>query len=406
MLPKISLQLTPTFREGLSFLDNEDFSWGDTFIEVQFGYAGRSPVLSPPLSGLMLKPDIQIGADMQITLNAQGTGGFSAVRQQSGRTASEGQTRRDLISAIAGGPTGTRTLTVNFEDADRDLEVRNLLDSPAQYTQGNKTDWLALWELTNVCRAWMVLVGSELRILSRRNRMTAEPSRAFRMFDLKAGRIDSVTAIGTEVQGEFPIISFTSPTMAVFLPGSVRGSRMREISVTDRTVTTSVIDNETEQTARTGRGTQAPSERDNALPGTNAQGDGTDQLPGDPQNEEARRTAQSEWERFSNMGIEVEIESIGIPDLIPAEVVSLFGVGRRFSDQNYAITKVIHTIGSGGFTTQFTAISNIGQLVQGLPAQGPQSERLFDPRQRVSEEDIERDPLSILDDPDPLAGLL
>lgn len=414
-VPKMSVQLTPTFREGMAFLDSDEFQWGQSTLEIQFGYAGANPVLSLPFSGIMLKPDVQIGADITITLNAQGTGGFSAFRQHGGRTNQEGEKRIQLMKRIAGGPTGTRNLVIDDNDARNDLEVSSLLNEEIQYAQGNKTDWLALWELANGARCDMVQAGKDSQgknklVLVSRRRATSEttPKRAFRLYDLNDGRINAQTSVGEGTQGEYPILSFSSPTMAVFIPDGVRGHLMREVSASDRSVTTETVGNETEQVARTGaNGAQAPPEDDNALPGTNADGDGMDQTPGDPEDNQARRAVQAEYERFSNMGVEIEIETLGVPDLIPGELISVFGVGERFSSQNYAVKRLVHTIGSGGFSTTISAISNIGQLVQGaLPAQGPASTALFDPNERVSEEDIQADPTSIIDDPDPLAGLL
>ena len=79
-VPTISAELEPTFREGIEFLDTA-FEWGQSQLEVQLGYVGGvsgGPILST-YTGTMLKPDVQIGEDIRITLNAQGVGGFSAV---------------------------------------------------------------------------------------------------------------------------------------------------------------------------------------------------------------------------------------------------------------------------------------------------------------------------------------
>ena len=77
---------------------------------------------------------------------------------------------------------------------------------------------------------------------------------------------------------------------------------------------------------------------------------------------------------MGHYGIQCEIETVGIPDIIPAEVVTVYGVGKRYSDKNYYVSKVIHSVGGGGFTTRLTLISNIGAELTGQAATGPRAQ--------------------------------
>ena len=84
-LPKINAVLTPPFREGQQFLASSLVEWGVTKIQVQFGYtagiSGASPVLSPVYEALLLKPEIQIGPDIVISLYGHGVASYSATVQ-------------------------------------------------------------------------------------------------------------------------------------------------------------------------------------------------------------------------------------------------------------------------------------------------------------------------------------
>jgi len=106
-LPIIQVQLTPPYRDAINFLDSELMEWGNSVLEVQFGYISNTSgtaVLSAVYSGILLKPEVSLGSDVTITLNAQGVGGFSAVRQSGSRTFVNA-TREDMIRAVAEGRT-------------------------------------------------------------------------------------------------------------------------------------------------------------------------------------------------------------------------------------------------------------------------------------------------------------
>jgi hypothetical protein len=98
-LPIITVQLNPPYRDAINFL------------EVQFGYisstTGAGALVSPVYSGVLLKPEVALGQDVTITLNAQGVSGFSATRQAGGRTFNN-VTRLQMITAVAEGRVAER----------------------------------------------------------------------------------------------------------------------------------------------------------------------------------------------------------------------------------------------------------------------------------------------------------
>jgi hypothetical protein len=373
-LPKISANLSPTFKEGLRFIDSKlADSGGANFIEVQLGYTGgvgesASAVLSPVFGGMLLNPEISISEDISITLNAQGTGGFSMVRQTGTRSARDGESRRDLITRIARGPNAARQLTLDFSSPDEENgEAKQLLDEPVSYTQGGRSDWFALWELANSCRCWMLLVGDELRFLSRSQALRGDPTRILRLYNYPGGRLGGLTndpnSQDSEV-GIYPIISFDSPTNAVYLPGSVRGIVMEDVSETTREATREDVTDATVERVQSAPGPSGPGDERVMPPPEEDTGDGGERLPGDPANREALQSARAEFRRGGNLGIQLEIETIGIPDIFPGEVVQVRGVGARFERHNYGVHKVTHNIGVGGFTTNLTLVSSTDSLLQ------------------------------------------
>lgn len=384
-LPKISAALMPPFNEGIQFLDSKlADSGGANFLEVQFGYtSGTSEgdaILSPVYGGILLNPEISIGEEVSIQLNAQGTGGFALVRQTGTRTARDGETRRDMIRRIAAGPGERPRLTVNFEGADNNPDgspntaVRELLDARVNYSQGGRTDWFAIWELANTARCWLLLIGEELRVISRASTLSGPPTRVLYLYNYPGGSLGGLTIDPTRTQedpvGAYPIFSFDSPTNAVYLPGSVRGIRMEDVSERTRERTSTDVNDANDRTARTGEGAAAPSGDDVISQPDADTGDGGERRPGDPLDQNAIEHAREDFHRGSNLGIQIEVETIGIPDIVPGEIVKIVGVGQRFGRNNYAVHKVVHNLGLDGFTTQLTCVSNVETLLAGERARG------------------------------------
>lgn len=86
--------------------------------------------------------------------------------------------------------------------------------------------------------------------------------------------------------------------------------------------------------------------------------------------------ARAEWEvNQSSVGIKLELETLGVPDLIPGNVIVVEGLGVRIRG-NYVLLEVTHTMGTSGFTTSMTAIKNVESVLQqGSLAFGPVNRR-------------------------------
>lgn len=371
-LPVITVQLEPPFEDGIRFLD-EAFEWGRSTLHVQFGYTqGGDPVYTRVWQGLLQKPDINISADVTITLNAQGIGGYSATRQRGSATPKEGETLRAFITKIAQGPNNSRNLRVDFTEADADPKTKSNLDAAAApYTQGNKTDHQVLYELAIIAECGAHYDNGVLRLYPLKKQVLSPPTRVFRLYHMPGGQLGGVigqqSANNTEVM-EYPVYSLNAPEMAMWLPGDVRGSVMREVSADTRKEDKLVL--EDKDTPKTGEGTSAPIP-DSSLPDKDDTTEqGYTQFQGDPNVTEARRTAQAAHRDFSNAGLQIEVETVGIPDMLPEEVVALYGAGNRFSGQNFKVLTIEHSVGSDGFGTRFEAVSNVMRAQEGVKAEG------------------------------------
>jgi hypothetical protein len=372
MLPKLSVNIVPDFEAGIRFLDSKlADAGGANILEVQLGYTtgtSEGAVLSAVYGGLILNPEVSIGEEISITLNASGIGGYSAARQTGGRTPSEGESRRDFLTRLARGPGGSRDLEMDFSEIDDpltgDATVKAQLDAPLSYSQGGRSDWFAIWEITNAIKCWVLLVGNKVRVMSISKRLSNPPTREFYLHHYPGGLRGLVPSARQSQEasvGAYPILSFESPTNAVYLPGSLRGYVMEGVSDTSRAAVRVDVNDRSEAPTRTTDGTTTPDPA--AMPEAEDNGDGGERASGaEPSEDEELATHRAEWQASGHMGITVEIETIGIPDIIPGEIVLLRGVGRRFSEHRYGVHKVTHNIGTGGFTTSLTLVTNIGSL--------------------------------------------
>jgi hypothetical protein len=402
-VPVLSAQLTPTFREGMEFLDSSFIHYGNAELQIQIGYT--DPKIAPLVfTGMLLEPSITIGTEMSITLNAHGVGGFAALRNEAGRTSKEGETRLELIKRIAAGPGGKSSLTVDDSEVRGEVlgaalggsasspedslkgDTAKLLDAPITYSQGGKSDWNALWELVNGANAWMLLVsqsdepGKEttpvLKILARDKSLSQPPKRVLRLYDLNDGRIGSPSdpsVVPNNASGsapvEYPILSLSNPPAAIYLPSEVRGIVMEEISdKTPESENKAVLNEENVRATRSAKGTAANEDTAGNPTRDEDTNEGGARIPGDPEDPGAVEAGAMEYRRAGNMGIQLEVETIGIPDIAPGETVLLLGVGKRLGTPRWGVHKVVHTVGTGGFTTSLTVVSNSDAILpDGIP---------------------------------------
>lgn len=400
-VPILSAQLSPPFREGLEFLDSEFIEFGNSELQIQIGYS--DPKVSPQVfTGLLLEPAVSIGTDIQITLNAHGTGGFAALRNEGGVTSKPGESRISIIRRIAkdvnmevdtsqvegdlsGLDLSTNSVFGTFEDIKKG-NTEKLLSQPYQYAQGNKSGWTALWELINGANAWMILVsqankpGDEtvptLKIIPRDKALSQPPTRVLRLYDLNQGRfgvVDDPAVVSGGVAGvapaEYPLLSLSNPPMAIYLPGSHRALVMEEISDKNpEAENKEVLNHENTKSARSSEGKAGPAASQANPEYDTKTGSGGERLPGDPELDKAVEAAAMEYRRAGNMGIQLDVETIGIPDLTPGETVLLAGIGKRFGTPRWGVHKVVHTLGGDGFSTSMTIVSNADAVLgQGVP---------------------------------------
>jgi len=366
-LPKMTAVLSPPFRDAQKFIDSPLVEWGQSILEAQFGYSSGTPqgaVLSPPFQGLLLKPDIQIGAICTIGLNAQGMAGYSATVAE-GHQTFKNKTRAYILAEVAkGSGTPLRDLEMDFTAVPAGSRASELLlNTPVDKDQGSLSDWAFLWQTVRDCGCWMSCTGNIVKVFERNTALAAKPKYTLRLFDFDKGKLGPI-------QGDFPILGVSSPTMAVFLPGATKALVSQGIlSSTGETVTNVITDATTAGTKVGGGSTGIASNGNSPGPDTNT-GKGGTAFTRDPSYPDTLDGAKEAYAASFSMGIKLEVDTLGLPDIYPGDVVAVKGVSARF-DWNYGVFTVRHSLGPTGFVTHLTMMSNTSKILSNaLGAQG------------------------------------
>lgn len=361
--PTITAVLTPPFEQARAFIESPLVEWTQSTIEVQYGYAGVNGALSPKFEALILKPEVSLGVDASITLNAQGVGGFEAQRGTSGDPK-----KNTSLSAVFRELCDKHGMELDAKELTGDaLALWN--EKRESIVPGYRSDWWFMVEEATHIGCWIYHTMSRtngrptLKVIAVDEAQGAAPTYTFRMFDFPGGKLDAAS-------GDLPILSITTPTSAVYLAGATQKLRMMGIDSKTREVKEVTTDDQQSAIQRT----------DNKQTGlkTSKPPDGGF-LPADGGSSNAQQMADSAFRSAANnMGVKIEVQTVGIPNLVPGQVVEVAGVAKTRIDGKYAVFEVTHTLGTGGFTTSFTAFSNVGQLSSRLnrakPATNPNTQ--------------------------------
>jgi len=370
-IPIITARLNPTYEAAIEFLDSALIEWGTSKLDVQFGYSvgPQGAVLSPVFSGILLKPDISLGADISITLNAQGISVFN-ITSTTGLRFLRG-TRHAIVERLLRGPdpANPRPLTLDDTEMGRaPAEVRaGWFEQVVEIQQGGVSDWQWITTLVWECRGAFLLVGGALKVFSRDTRATDEPRKHFTMGLFPNGEVGP----GAHPLPTYPILSASSPTMGIYLPGYLRGSVLQGVNSNTRQTDQRIVNDSTVRMGRTGRGgvNEAPSPQN---PGAGPQADGLEVFPGPPTDQRLQEQVNAAHLDFAQRaGIRLELEALGVPDILPGEIISVRGLGRRIDGPHYMVFDTTHTVGTSGYTTRITAYANVSETwTRALPAEG------------------------------------
>jgi hypothetical protein len=382
---RVSVTMTPPFEDALEIINSPLVQWGIGQLEVVIGYTtplnGNNAALRTlTYGGLLQKPDVRIGSDITITLNALGVGyALDTANSVNGRQFPAGTSPAEAVETVLKDYTefvlddlwkdfglsksqSARNSGVKhpFFQAPQSVKVKdsngNDVQTPVTIEVGPRNDW---WFIQEECKNYgldLYVVGKNVQIKDRNNWYVNQPNKGVKRFVVRGG-MDPQSLL-------FPILDLSSPTTAVWLSAGI-GEVLQQDVPADRKgpdssgVNKVTIDDQSNPINQTGQGTVDKTQK--AFGRTQNFGL---HFPGNPE------TAAIEYARgeFKNQnykkGINIEVETVGIPDLVPGEVITVLGTesassnGRGVFNGDYGVVNVIHTIGIGGYSCHFKAIGN------------------------------------------------
>ncbi len=368
-LPIMKARLVFPYKEGIAFLNSKLIEWGYSTLEVIFGYTGGAPggkVLSPVYQGTLLQPDIDIGTQVTVTLNAQGVGAFAAANTT--RTGGPyTKTRKELIDFFAKGPDPKTARNLIVDDKliiKGSAEDKAYNETEKDFAPSGKTDWACIFELVQASSCWLVQVGNTIKLYPKAT-AAHNIDRVFRHFDYPAGNISSSTST-------YPIMSLSSQAPAIYLPSEAIGYWSTDIPSSGADAGNSkkliehVVNHENYAIDTTGKGNTGPAKTKNTAvadydskTGTGTK-DGLGFFVGSPEVPKwVNQMEQNLRSAMQYVGMQITINTLGIPDLKPMENIAIRGYGERMDGENFSILKINHTLGTGGFTTSFDAFKNV-----------------------------------------------
>lgn len=398
---QISLVLTPPFEEALIFIQSELIRFGNGRLEVELGYTtgtdtggGETSFTTLPFSGFLQKPDVSIGGDITITLHALGVGyQMNVVGGVTSEAFPENTTYSDAVlktllkyvtsdGSSSGLKVSERTLYKfiplekqkggEAEDAffkvpppntvtDGKTDIKKPQPISGIINKGPRNDWWFVKETIQNFGYDLFIQGNEIYIATKSQWIDGGigQGKQRKQFLLR-GTVDPARDM-------YPILSFTSPTDAVWLQPGV--GKLISSDVDPNKKAPGVDHQASGDRTSIARGKSSADPKD-----IGAVGIGTDDVaartfPGDPSDPEVQKKVDAHWTDVNmTAGIQGQFTTLGIPSLTPGEIVQVDGFqplkkgagdpAKVVFNGVYGVVEVDHKVGVGGWDTSFLGIMN------------------------------------------------
>jgi hypothetical protein len=235
------------------------------------------------------------------------------------------------------------------------------------WVQGGMTDWAALKLLAQGARCYIRLDTENkiVKLVSVSKILKAPPSKVFKLYDYPDGKLGQINS----VEAVYPVLSLSSVPSHIFAPSIVHAAVMSELSEKDprgskTAAPTLITESETADKALSAKAKKLEAGESNTEVDKDT-GNGGERFPGDPESEKVYEVCKGEYEKHAHMGVRFDVGSIGVPDLMPRDVIKMDVGIHRVSTQAWYVHNVKHSVGLGGFDTNFTVFSNTDSLVLG-----------------------------------------
>jgi hypothetical protein len=362
----IQISLAMPYDLGIEYLESTLFAM-DNVLLVQFGYP-ESGFYSAWYAGLIQKPDVTLGDTVEISLTGLGAGALAMGRSSS-------KSYKGTLQSIVLEMSQRMGWEVDWKPSLGAEEVEIL-----ELNQNGESFWTCLVNLLNKYKRAFHFYSQDngrnvLAVYPQLYSLSLPPSRSF----VKWG-------VPNRALNEYPLISFSTSQQVMILPGSDR-TLSAWLDMDGNVQSYEAKSGETLSTLADGEAVAAPdTPKDQIHPETG------NKISISMQPDETGATTQvsppgtgfgvpnSTLEQLAKNSIPKVTESfqascstIGIPNLLPGELVQIKGCSRYF-DGAYTVTKVTHQVSESGYTSEFEVTRYYDSiLVSPVKAPAPQN---------------------------------
>lgn len=353
VIPTISMTITPPLDLARKFIDSELIQWSTSALEVQFGYVlgQNEPIISPPYVGITSAPDVSFGTDISITFKAAGRAGFYLASEgASGIKVKKPRIEHvnDLVKAV-GAKRGTDVL---------DEVAKQNLKTEEEIVTATQSYLNLIYEIARKCGCWLDLSKDEVRLVSFSQLVVSEPKAILAYFD-------SVGAYGpgSTSPGVYPILSASSNSSFLYMGHYAQDAIQK---AQDKSAGTKTTEGKQEAKDAASQSKAQPAKKDKQSRSSKRTAPPASKKDTDAAT--AKQDAEVEMQHTqtdAGSGLELEVSTLGFPDILPGMNVEVIGLGKRI-DAPYSVFKVSHKLSASGFETSLNLKSTSGKLTLAL----------------------------------------
>jgi hypothetical protein len=383
---EINATLAGPYEYMIKFLDNEVVKFGTSYLQVQFGYLGASgkAVLSPVFAGLILTPDVSVGTEITVNILATPHPVYSMKRLMANGQIAQ-KTRRDIVERLIWGPdpANPRRVEINDDEVKKTPGPWQALWSKEKieaWAPGYLSEWKLVKDLVEQAQCSFDIGydyksgTTKINVYPEEARRGEIPKWRFQFFPGNVVKGDGSAGLGPAT-GVYPILSFNTPTAAIFYPQSLVGGFLSGISDETGEPTKKQVGADKDKAGgqpvlRTGAKIVRPTGVDYPKPNFDT-GNGLDSFHTD--DPESKKKIDQVHGNIKGMigrgGVRAEVETLGVPDLLVGHNAEVVGLGTKF-DWVYMVYEVVHTLGANGFSTNWVGYTQSIDTAQGEEAEG------------------------------------
>lgn len=356
----MTINLSPNYDDAIRIIDSYLIQQAQTQVKVEMGFrTGPKGPFVQQFNGMVESVDFSIGTEITLTLKTVPPPMSTVSTKRSSAEYQDkpfnNQSAYDIISElwVKSASSGPFQYKVEVIPSDSDAAIKKLKTKRDSWSLGNKSMWAGILELIADSHCVAVVDGPVLKIDSKLNSIgTQNPVARFRLF--------TSSQLGGSTN-DYPITSASLKTSGLFAR-SLMGTYLvatdeKTGEVVKRTAGTPNSDDtgadvgaQTKPAA--GKPGGGPSPETSAVP----EGGGRAVYVKDPNDQNERdKNVRAALENWRTLGIQLEIESLLIPHLVPHQNIDIVGMGTRV-DGRYWIEKLFFQVGPDGGLTRFDCI--------------------------------------------------